>query len=132
MLKLFHLGLAVTTAFGIASAAMTPPALATEANSTRRSTNPEQTVAAVAILGTGAALIAYSATRGNDLPEFNHSEKGDQTNFQLQKKLLRLLHNDRNAAKRLLAHVKQTHPDRSANWVLEKVIYDLERDRNRH
>lgn len=107
-------------------------------------------LAAVAILGTGAAVIASSAKRGGYLPQFsiggshpashqaqyrakhqvNHQLK--PADPQLQRKLLKLLHNDRRTASRLLAQIQRTHPDRSANWVIEKVIYDLERDRNRH
>lgn len=98
------------------------------------SDNGTKAIAAVAILGTGAAVIAASAKRGGYLPHFigGASHQAKQADPQLQRKLLKLLHNDRNTANRLLAQIQQTHPDRSANWVIEKVIYDLERDRNRH
>lgn len=133
MLKFFRFGLALA-AVGIASASIARPIQAIEANAANRSDDSHETIAAFALLGTGAAIIAYSAKQGNYLPQFNHSElqQAEQANSQLQRKLLRLLHNDRNTANRLLAQVKLNHPGRSANWVVEKVIYDLERDRNRH
>ncbi|MBD2019412.1 hypothetical protein H6F43_04335, partial [Leptolyngbya sp. FACHB-36] len=53
----------------------------------------------------------------------------DQASRKLQRRLLTLLHDDRQAADRLLAQVKLRHPDRSTDWCVEKVIYDLERDR---
>lgn len=53
----------------------------------------------------------------------------DQASRKLQKRLLLLLHEDRQAATRLLAQVKFNHPNRSTDWCVEKVIYDLERDR---
>jgi len=53
----------------------------------------------------------------------------DQASRDLQKKLLRLLHDERDTANRLLSQVKVNNPNRSINWCVEKVIYDLERDR---
>jgi hypothetical protein len=53
----------------------------------------------------------------------------DQASRKLQKKLLRLLHDDQDTANRLLSQVKMKNPNRSSNWYVEKVIYDLERDR---
>lgn len=54
----------------------------------------------------------------------------DQAHRGLQKQLLRLVHNDRSTATRLLDQAKLRHPDKSINWCAEKVIYDLERDRH--
>lgn len=53
----------------------------------------------------------------------------DQASRGLQKKLLRLLHDERDTANRLLTQVKMKNPNKSINWYVEKVIYDLERDR---
>lgn len=53
----------------------------------------------------------------------------EQANRKLQKQLMRLLHDDRNTANRLLSQVKVKNPSRSIDWCVEKVIYDLERDR---
>lgn len=48
---------------------------------------------------------------------------------QLQSRLLVLLNGDRKTAERLLEQVQVANPDRSAEWCLDKVIYDLKRDR---
>lgn len=53
----------------------------------------------------------------------------DRSDPKLRKKLLRLVHNDRSTANRLIAGANISHPDRSVDWLAEKVIYDLERDR---
>ncbi|MCJ8279015.1 MAG: hypothetical protein MJK14_03475 [Rivularia sp. ALOHA_DT_140] len=47
----------------------------------------------------------------------------------MRNELLRLLGGDRRTANRLIAGIKQSHPGKSIDWVVEKVIYDLERDR---
>lgn len=93
-----------------------------------------KTFAGFAILGTGVGVIAVTAKRagyfGNSsVQQSERLAPAPQANSRLQKKLLRLLHNDRNAADRLLTRTKMMHPDRSADWIVEKVIYDLERDR---
>lgn len=49
--------------------------------------------------------------------------------YRLEAELLKLLHGDSTTAKRLLKKVRVTHPGRDAKWYLEKVIWDLERDR---
>ena len=53
----------------------------------------------------------------------------DQASRKLQQKLMRLLHDDRDTASRLLSQIKNKNPNKSINWYVEKVIYDLERDR---
>lgn len=135
MLKLLHLGLALIATFGIVSETTIRPAQARDSDTVDRSMNSSQTIAAFVILGGGAAVIAYGAKRGNYLPNISevstNLQQAEHSNPHLQRKLLRLLHNDRNTANRLISHTKKTHPNRSPNWVLEKVIYDLERDRNR-
>lgn len=49
--------------------------------------------------------------------------------YQLEDKLLTLLRGDGAAAKRLLRLSRQQYPGRNAKWHVEKVIWDLERDR---
>lgn len=68
--------------------------------------------------------------RSSQSARFSNSTSFDQANHKLQRELLRLLHDDRQAANRLVAQVKRTHPERSINWCVEKVIYDLGRDRH--
>jgi hypothetical protein len=53
----------------------------------------------------------------------------DPKNRQLQKRLMVLLRGDVATAKRLLLQQRKLHQYKSDNWYLEKVIYDLERDR---
>lgn len=128
MVKLVQMGLVLIAALGLVA----QPAKAVEPN--RSSSDATQLAAGLAILGAGTAIVAYSAKqRGLQTePPHHRSAPVEKANPRLQQKLLRLLHNDRKTAHRLLTYVQQTHPDRSPNWVLEKVIYDLERDRNRH
>lgn len=54
-----------------------------------------------------------------------------QLNHSLQRKLLLLLHQDQQAAERLLKQATLKYPGRTATWYGEKVLYDLERDRGR-
>lgn len=56
----------------------------------------------------------------------------DQASRKLQKQILRLLHDDRETANRLLSQVKMKNLNKSIDWCVEKVIYDLDRDRGRY
>lgn len=47
----------------------------------------------------------------------------------LQPKLILLLNGDRQTAERLLRNARLRYPDKSEQWLFEKVIYDLTRDR---
>lgn len=47
----------------------------------------------------------------------------------LRQRLLTLVRGDHAAAERLLLQEKQTNPGQTDRWYWEKVIYDLERDR---
>jgi hypothetical protein len=59
------------------------------------------------------------------------SWRTDPKNRNLQSHLLNLLQGDVPTAKRLLQYQRQMNPGKSDNWYLEKVIWDLERDRGR-
>ena len=48
----------------------------------------------------------------------------------LEGKLLSLLHGDRSTAERLLKNIRLRYPDQSDQWILEKTIFDLTRDRH--
>jgi hypothetical protein len=52
----------------------------------------------------------------------------EQISRPLQKKLLLLLHGDRQAASRLLNAAKDRNPGKSIQWYAEKVLFDLQRD----
>ncbi|MBW4665137.1 MAG: hypothetical protein KME01_13205 [Chroococcus sp. CMT-3BRIN-NPC107] len=77
----------------------------------------------------GIATGGYLATKKANTAKSNTNSEIDKASPKLQKKLLILLHNDRTTANRLVAYTKQTNPQKSVNWAMEKVIYDLERDR---
>ena len=47
----------------------------------------------------------------------------------LQTKLLKLMHGDRKGAERLIQQARLKYGGKSDNWYVEKVIFDLERDR---
>lgn len=97
-----------------------------------------------AVIG-GAVAVALSAEKvknsfksSSSTPRYSRSSTPksnestitiDQASRGLQKKLLRLLHDERDTANRLLTQVKMKNPNKSINWYVEKVIYDLERDR---
>lgn len=55
----------------------------------------------------------------------------NQANRSLRRKLLLLLHEDQQAAERLVQQASFKTPGKSPDWYLEKVIYDLQRDRGR-
>ncbi len=59
----------------------------------------------------------------------SRSYRTDPRNRQLQHQLIGMLRGDVATAKRLLKQQRQLNPGNSDNWYLEKVIYDLERDR---
>lgn len=52
-----------------------------------------------------------------------------QGSRQLWNRLMTLLNGDRRAAERLLESARKANPGRSEDWYLDKVIYDLRRDR---
>ncbi|WP_242063488.1 hypothetical protein [Nostoc sp. FACHB-892] len=60
----------------------------------------------------------------------SQSYRSDPRNRALQSDLLTLLKGDVATAKRLLLQQRRRKPGQSDNWYLEKVIYDLERDRH--
>lgn len=101
------------------------------------------TILGLAALGGGAVAVALSAKKAkqpallSSIPSRSITSKLDeessirieQASRKLQKKLLLLLHDERALANRLLNQVKLKNPNKSVDWYVEKVIYDLERDR---
>ena len=87
-------------------------------------------------LAIGTGVVGYHLTRAykpslvNSLPTVNNTSSSllDRVSPKLRKELLRLVHN-KAVASRLLSGTLSSHPGRSPNWVAEKVIYDLKRDR---
>ncbi|MUG92347.1 hypothetical protein F7734_07715 [Scytonema sp. UIC 10036] len=86
-------------------------------------------IVGVALKGTGnkSVSITSASALGN---KKNTSLILNQGSRKLQKKLLLLLHDDREAANRLLTHMMLKYPNKTADWYFEKAIYDLERDRH--
>jgi len=79
--------------------------------------------AALAMTALGIGVIGFSWARARS--------SGTQTNAtKLDRHLLLLLHQDRAAAERLVTQMQRKHPERSREWCIEKVKYDLERDRH--
>ncbi|PSB10577.1 hypothetical protein C7B62_08895 [Pleurocapsa sp. CCALA 161] len=86
-------------------------------------------------LGTGVVGYyvrkAYKPSFVNLLPGINNSSNVTllaRTSPKLRRELLRLVHNQQ-TVNRLMNSTSNSHPGRSANWIAEKVIYDLKRDR---
>ena len=88
-------------------------------------------------LAVGTGVVGYHLTRAykpslvNSLPNLNNNSGTSlltRVNPRLRRELLRLVHNQA-TADRLLSGTLNSHPGRSANWVAEKVIYDLKRGR---
>lgn len=86
----------------------------------------------LAAVGGGIAF-AVSAKKAKQPFKLSPTSVGtiriEQASGKLRKKLMRLLHDDRETANRLLSQAKLKHPNRSVDWYVDKVIYDLERDR---
>ncbi|BAU63223.1 unknown protein [Stanieria sp. NIES-3757] len=85
-------------------------------------------------IGTGIIgwhlINAYKPSLIDSIPTINNNNTSllDRISPKLRQELLRLVHNQQ-TANRLLSGTLISHPDRSPNWVAEKVIYDLKRDR---
>ncbi|MEM9923223.1 MAG: hypothetical protein AAF915_05625 [Cyanobacteria bacterium P01_D01_bin.50] len=96
--------------------------------------NENGKILAFAAVGVGTAGIIWSLNRQNKpFSTQSANRQGnisiEQANPRLRQELLRLVGGDHQTANRLVAGIKQSHPEKSINWALEKVIYDLERDR---
>ena len=84
-------------------------------------------------LAIGTGVVGYHLSRAYkpsvaNLPTNNTGSLLDRVTPKLRQELLRLVHN-RATADRLLSGTLNSHPYRSPNWLAEKVIYDLKRDR---
>jgi hypothetical protein len=85
-------------------------------------------IAALGSAGIGVTLTAlHERNRRSPQPKAFQPSKA---NPKLQRQLLRLLHEDRQAAERLVSYARLKYPGHNADWYVEKVIYDLKRDRH--
>ena len=97
---------------------------------------PQKKIVGLTGLAIGTGVIGYHLTRAykpslvNSLPTINNQSASilERVSPKLRRELLRLVHN-RQTASRLLSGTLTSHPGRSPNWLAEKVIYDLKRDR---
>lgn len=73
---------------------------------------------------------SYKPSLVDSIPASNNNNISllNRVSPKLRQQLLRLVHN-RQTAERLLSGTLVSHPNRSPNWLAEKVIYDLQRDR---
>lgn len=86
-------------------------------------------------LAIGTGVIGYHLSRSNrpslvnSLP-YNNADTLllERVSPKLRQKLLRLVNNEQ-TVNRLLTGTRLRHGNRTPNWLAEKVIYDLERDR---
>jgi tetratricopeptide (TPR) repeat protein len=75
----------------------------------------------------------FSKPKKQEISTFNRTASDKQeVNRLLLVRVMELLHSDRELAMRLISQVKQKNSNRSMNWCIEKVIYDLERDRGKY
>jgi hypothetical protein len=94
--------------------------------------------AVLAIAALGSAGIGIALTAAHELNRSGQQGSAPartqpaaiQVNPQLRRKLQRLLPEDRRIAERLITQIALKHPGKSADWYVEKVIYDLQRDRH--
>lgn len=150
MLNLLHLGAALAT---VVSTQFTGSSLPTSTDIVVTNTNTTASIVTadsgndilektekidpawllgLAAVGGGVA-VAVSTKKALQPFKLNSTSVGtiriEQASGKLQKKLMRLLHDDRETANRLLSQAKLKHPNKSVDWYADKVIYDLERDR---
>ncbi|NJR37854.1 MAG: hypothetical protein HC781_02190 [Leptolyngbyaceae cyanobacterium CSU_1_4] len=95
-------------------------------------------VLAIAALGSAGIGVALTALHEHNRSPRKHVSTGRlsapirsaRANPKLQRKLLRLLHEDARVADRLITQASFKYPGKAPDWYVEKVIYDLERDRH--
>ncbi|WP_310430110.1 hypothetical protein [Chamaesiphon sp. VAR_48_metabat_135_sub] len=90
------------------------------------------TAGAIAIT-LGICLLCFAWLQRDRL-QISRKNNSPSRNFRprqahLERKLLKLLGNNRRTAHRLIQQSRLRYPDKSADWHWEKAIYDLERDR---
>lgn len=87
--------------------------------------------ALILIIAMLVILFFLLKTRRISYPEFlrKYFTPKQQDNSHLDRRLMKLLHGDKSAARRLIEQAKRRNPGRSEVWYYEKVISDLESDR---
>lgn len=108
--------------FGLAARPVTTAQLS-DPQATQINTADDRSTAAIALAAVGIGIVGFSWMRAQSPSTQSNSPK-------LDRHLLLLLHQDRAAAERLIAQTQRKHPERSREWCIEKVKYDLARDRH--
>jgi uncharacterized protein HemY len=88
----------------------------------------------VAVGAIAIAVLVLIFLYGRDLPRSSpqrgrSSGRPGRASHHLQAKLLNLMNGDRKGAERLIRQARLKYSGKSDNWYVEKVIFDLERDR---
>jgi hypothetical protein len=88
-------------------------------------------IVGITALGVGATSLAwyFNQSKTRSLSPAQKTFSVDRVNPKLRKKLLKLVYNNEQTANRLLTGASFSHPGRSLDWLADKVIYDLQRDR---
>ncbi|MTJ09241.1 MULTISPECIES: hypothetical protein [unclassified Anabaena] len=90
----------------------------------------------IAVLFLAMSVIRSQKRRISKTRKYTHRKSSKTTmsfgngDRRLWKELLTLLQSDSVTAERLLKYEQNKHPGKSKNWYLEKVIFNLKRDRN--
>ena len=155
MLKLLHLSAAIAAILGAQISSSSLPITAQTATREVEQSNRVLTaqlyrpnprndegidpnlMLALAGLACGAAAIALAARNNGHFTSEAKSRpiavggsiRVEQASRHLQKRLMSLLHDEQDTANRLLAQAQRKNPRQSVDWYMEKVIYDLKRDR---
>ena len=97
---------------------------------TRLQPSPDFDATQVTLMLLGIAVVTALLQQNFQETDSNSTESDSlsQANSRLHKKLLTLVQSPE-TAKRLFLSTQNKYPERSANCLLEKTIYDLERDR---
>ncbi|MGB6298448.1 MAG: hypothetical protein WBF90_20005 [Rivularia sp. (in: cyanobacteria)] len=92
--------------------------------------SPDFDATQVILMLLGIAVVTVLLQQNSNENDSNSadSDSYNQANSRLQKKLL-ILAQSPETAKRLFLSTQTKYPERSANWLLEKIIYDLERNK---
>ncbi len=95
-------------------------------------------VLAIAALGSAGIGVALTTLHERNRPSNKRTSNrrlaaptsAARANPKLHRKLLRRLHEDARVADRLISQATVKYPGKAPDWYVEKVIYDLERDRH--
>lgn len=107
--------------------------LADSTNIPQSAEQVNKTALTLAVVTAGGVAVGLALRARNGSNGFSTGASSiitiDSASRKLQKELLLLLHDDKKTANRLLTQAKLKYPFKTANWYVEKVIYDLKRDR---